>query len=108
MKKPFVLAVLLLSAVPLAGCAVLFPSDKDAATKNTPGFKAGYADGCSAATAQSANLRSEKYRNDAMYASDKDYRMGWANGYHGCRRVGQPSLPEDNNPLSDMLPKNQN
>lgn len=104
MKKPLVLAVLLVSAVPLAGCGILFPSNELAATKKTPGFQSGYADGCSAATAQSANMREGKYRDEAMYKNDKDYRMGWANGYHGCRSPGQPEAPHSDSPLPDLNP----
>lgn len=103
MKKPLVLAVLLASALPLAGCGILFPSAKMAATKKTPGFKAGYADGCSAATAKSANVREGEYKDEAMYKNDKDYRMGWANGYHGCRSPGSSPLPSDS-PLPDLNP----
>jgi hypothetical protein len=74
-----ILAVVL-TASALAGCAV-FGSSADRALRRSPNFKAGYADGCSAATAQTANPRDDK---DTLAGEDRIYRRGYAMGYQTC------------------------
>lgn len=102
MKKT-VLLVSIAVSLSLAGCGILFPSAKMRATKNTPGFKAGFTDGCSAASAASADLSVEKFRDKALYESDPNYRAGWANGMANCRTVNMPTNPNAG-PVPDISP----
>ncbi len=92
------------AALSLAGCGILFPSAKDRAAKNTPGFKSGYSDGCASATVQDTNYRNDTVRDEESYRSDKNYRAGWNSGFTNCRtnRTHMPApgvgpIP-DNNP----------
>lgn len=106
MKKSALLAASLLAAscaLPLTGCAILVPNAKLRATKQTPGFKAGFSDGCSAATAVSADYSAEKFRDQAMYDSDENYRAGWSNGMHNCRPDNQRTNPNAG-PVPDITP----
>lgn len=69
--------------------------------RNTPGFKAGYSDGCASATIQGTNYRSDQVR-DPAYANDRNYQLGWASGMANCRTNSTHSptagpIP-DNNP----------
>lgn len=92
-------------AVCLAGCGILFPSHRDRAAKNTPGFKAGFSDGCASATNEQTSYRAEQIRDEQLYKTDKHYRAGWASGFYNCRTnkttpMNQPNagpIP-DNNP----------
>lgn len=103
MSKPATAILAALLVLPLVGCGILFPSAKMRATKNTPGFKSGYSDGCSAASATSADMSADKFRDQASYDTDPNYRAGWSNGYNGCRRPGTSGAPNDN-PLPDIHP----
>jgi hypothetical protein len=103
MKKTIPLAIAAALAMLLAGCGILFPSQQMRATKNTPGFKAGFSDGCSAASAASANMREDKFRDQASYDTDPNYRAGWANGMANCRTVNAPASPNAG-PVPDNLP----
>jgi hypothetical protein len=84
----------------LAGCAV-FGSSADRALRRSPNFKAGYADGCAAATAQTANPRDDK---DTLAGEAKIYRRGYAMGYQTCSQkpssYGAPTggLPQPGRP----------
>ena len=93
-----------IAALSLAGCGILFPSAKDRAAKNSPGFKSGYSDGCASATVQGTNYRNDTVRDDYSYKNDKNYAAGWNSGFYNCRTniTHQPSpgvgpIP-DNNP----------
>lgn len=90
-------------ALALAGCGILFPNAAMRATKNTPGFKSGFTDGCSAASAASADLSAEKFRDQALYDSDPNYRAGWANGMANCRTVNTQAGPNAG-PVPDISP----
>ncbi|MGB8601801.1 MAG: hypothetical protein WCD42_06345 [Rhizomicrobium sp.] len=103
MKKPLLIAVTVLAALSLTGCGILFPSAKMRATKNTPGFKAGFADGCSAATAPSADYSADKFRDKALYDSDANYRFGWGNGMANCRPSNERVNPNAG-PVPDISP----
>jgi hypothetical protein len=89
----------------LGGCGLL-SSKADLALRNSPSFKAGYADGCADAQQQGSDLRNNVVRDDALYNSDKVYREGWASGYAGCRPT-DPNLgntmPGDN-PMPSPVP----
>lgn len=77
--------VCLVAAVALAGCGILFPTARDRAAKNTPGFKSGFSDGCASATIQDTNYRKDTVRDEELYKSDKNYRAGWSSGFYNCR-----------------------
>jgi predicted small lipoprotein YifL len=91
-------------AVSLAGCGILMPSSRDRAAKNTPGFKAGYSDGCASATIQDTNYRADQVRDENLYKTDKHYRSGWASGFYNCRTNRTHPM---NNPGSGPIPDNQ-
>jgi hypothetical protein len=97
-----VIAALL--AVSLAGCGILMPSARDRAAKNTPGFKAGFSDGCASATMQDTNYRTDQSRDEALYKSDKHYRSGWASGFYNCRTNRTHTA---NTPNTGPIPDNQ-
>ena len=89
------------AALTLAGCGIVFPSARERAMKNTPGFKAGYSDGCASANAQGTNYRNDQVR-DPAYANDRNYQLGWASGHANCRtfttRAPTAGPIPDNNP----------
>ena len=99
MKKILIVATLALS---LAGCGIVFPSASQRAGKNTPGFRAGYSDGCASATIQDTNYRTDQVRDESAYAADKHYRAGWTSGFSSCRtnltRDPSKGPRPDNNP----------
>ena len=79
-------------AIALTGCAI-FGGRADQALRRTPNFRAGYADGCAAATAQSANPRDDK---GSLEGEDRTYKRGYAMGYQSCQQrstapVGAPT-----------------
>lgn len=99
MLKAF--GVISLAMFTLGGCAV-FGSSNDRALRRTPSFRAGYSDGCAAASAQTANPRDDK---DTLAGEDKIYKRGYAMGYQSCQHrssapVGAPAggLPNPGHP----------
>src|SRR3954466_11291809 len=76
----------------LCGCG-LFPSAAERAIQKRPDFRAGYSDGCAAATATGANPREGPYRDETLYQASQAYRSGWGNGYSLCRREGTGAEP---------------
>ncbi len=102
MTTTFRTALAVAAALTLAGCGIFFPSAHDRAARNTPGFKAGYSDGCASATNQDTNYTHDQVRDENSYTSDRNYRAGWASGFTTCRTnlTHNPSkgpIP-DNNP----------
>lgn len=95
---------LLAIALPLALAACgLFPSAAERAVQRSPNFKAGYNDGCAAASTAGANYREDAFRDEALYKTSAAYRAGWGNGYSICRREGtgaMPGSPLDNSVLN--------
>ena len=77
--------ITVVAALSLAGCGILFPTARDRAAKNTPGFKSGFSDGCASATVQDTNYRKDLVRDEPLYKSDKNYRSGWGSGFANCR-----------------------
>jgi hypothetical protein len=95
-------ALVMIGALALAGCG-LFPSAAERAVQKSPNFRAGYNDGCAAASATGANPRERPYREDALYKASQAYRAGWGNGYSICRREGagaEPGSPLDSSVLN--------
>lgn len=106
MKKTIHIVIAIVAALALTGCGIFFPSAKMRAAKNTPGFKAGFSDGCASATTQGAIDSGNRVRDAAAYESDKNYRSGWASGYTNCRTSNTPpqSAPGSAGPIPDQNP----
>jgi len=95
------LSIVLLPAL-LGGC-IFFETRADRNLRQQPNFRIGYDDGCATATNQGANMRhGDTMRDDALYESDKAYRIGWAQGHNACRRAAPTSQAPG--PLSDPSP----
>jgi hypothetical protein len=96
--------VTVLACLSLAGCGFIFESSAERATRNSPNFKSGYADGCATANAQGTNYGRNQVRDDGLYRSDKAYRAGWAAGVSACQSnlASQPGVPR--NPIPDVNP----
>ena len=92
----FLLALALLS---VAGCAVF--GSKERAMQKDPNFRAGYEDGCAAATDQGADLRDRPIGDKQLLANDETYRRGWNTGFHTCRRSEiEPNATPGANPVT--------
>ena len=76
----------------LSACG-LFPNAQERAVQKSPNFRAGYTDGCAAASTSGANYREGAYRDDALYQTSAAYRSGWGNGFSVCRGEGTPAEP---------------
>lgn len=64
-----------------AGCA----SNGDLAElRESPGFTAGYADGCTTATEEDKSFSTKRVRDAYAFDNDKAYRVGWRQGYLEC------------------------
>jgi len=93
--------ILLLGLLPVLGITGAFATE----AKNTPGFKAGYSDGCSSANAQDTNYRAEQVRDENLYKTDKHYRSGWASGFYNCRtNLAHPVGTPNSGPIPDNQP----
>ena len=53
--------------------------------QKSPSFRAGYDDGCAAASTTGANPRERPYRDEASYQNDRAYHAGWSSGFSACR-----------------------
>lgn len=96
------IGVIFLAAFTLGGCAVLGgPGDR--ALRRSPSFRAGYTDGCTAATTQSANPRDAK---DTLAGEDRIYKRGYATGFQSCRNGTSGSSSPFNNGMDKHTPKN--
>jgi hypothetical protein len=103
--KLFTRTIAVAATLTLAGCGILLPSSRDRAAKNTPGFKAGYSDGCASATIQDTNYRADQIRDDNLYKTDKHYRSGWSSGFYNCRtNNSHPVTNPNSGPIPDNLP----
>lgn len=105
LKRLIAPSLALLAALSLAGCGILLPTQRDRAAKNTPGFKAGYSDGCASATIQDTNYRADQVRDENLYKTDKHYRSGWASGFYNCRtNRTHPMSGPNSGPIPDNQP----
>lgn len=75
------IGVLVLAAVTLSGC-MIFGGPADRALRRTPSYRAGYSDGCAAASSPSANPRDTQ---GPLSDEDRAYRRGYAGGLMACR-----------------------
>ncbi len=69
------------SAIFLAGCAT--SADLEA-LRASPGFAAGYGDGCSTATEEDKSFSTKRTRDAYAFDNDEGYRAGWRQGYLEC------------------------
>jgi hypothetical protein len=85
----------LFACVLLSGC-IFFETPAERATVKSPDYQAGYSDGCASASAAGTDYRhGDNVRDDALYASSKPYRAGWAAGYATCNTTrGGTSNPD--------------
>ena len=96
-----VMSVVCLAALTLGGCAV-FGGPGDRALRRSPSFRAGYSDGCAAATAPSANPRDAK---DTLAGEDRIYKRGYATGFQSCRNGAAGMSNPFNNGMDKNTPK---
>jgi len=68
------------AALLLGGCAVSMPGTPEptAAATDTPGYRAGYQDGC-------ATAHGEYKKNSELFQNDKNYYDGWFAGRSACQ-----------------------
>lgn len=59
---------------------------QEQALQKSPSFRAGYEDGCAAATNAGTDLRERPTEDAQSYAGDPAYRTGYGNGLSTCRR----------------------
>lgn len=95
------LALLTFASLALTGCGMFSAADR--AARNNPNFRAGYDDGCAAASTSGANPREEPLRDEALYNSDKAYHNGWSNGFTACRNDAMDN-PQIDNPALNPVP----
>lgn len=69
-------------ALALSGCSVM---GADPAMQKNPNYRAGYDDGCAAASTMGANPREAPFRDEDLYKGDEAYRAGWSSGFSTCR-----------------------
>lgn len=87
--KAFVCLVLLAA---LGGCT-LFESKATRALRASPDYRAGYSDGCASAGGPDAAHHDSSQRDDAAYAANRAYRMGFGAGMGACRPHAPMSGP---------------
>ncbi len=71
----------LAAALLAAGCA---SSGNLAELRESPGFSAGYGDGCATATEEDKSFSTRQTRDSHAFANDEAYRAGWRQGYLEC------------------------
>ncbi|HEY4112941.1 MAG TPA: hypothetical protein VGM17_02675 [Rhizomicrobium sp.] len=82
--------VILLFATSLSACG-LIASPQQKAEARTPNYRAGYDDGCAAASTEGANPRAKPYRDEALFNTNHAYHAGWVSGFGTCRNPGTGS-----------------
>jgi len=74
-------------------CALSFALSACAMSKvnqDSPTYQAGYADGCATANAEASSAPMPAKRDAMLFASDTEYRSGWAAGHGDCRLMNGP------------------
>ncbi len=64
-----------------AGCA---SGGNLAELRESPGFTAGYGDGCATATEEDKSFSTRTERDRYAFENDEAYRAGWRQGYLEC------------------------
>ncbi|MEM9123744.1 MAG: hypothetical protein AAGB03_10565 [Pseudomonadota bacterium] len=77
MKRLFALGAL------LAVAACVSPA-VDPQVVETASYQNGYADGCRTANERTNGLDQQVVRNEAIYDTNENYRLGWRSGYGAC------------------------
>ena len=81
---------LLASLLLLTACS----SPAQRALRNSPDFKAGYADGCASASQEGADKREQSLvRDEPLYAGNAAYHSGWGSGFSTCRAMSASRAP---------------
>jgi hypothetical protein len=77
-------ALLALALMALSACA------GDKARTDSPGYAAGYSDGCSTGQSRGTYPPQHAVRDDHAFNHNPDYKAGWRAGYNAClvRRGG--------------------
>ncbi len=65
----------------LAGCASSLESQE---LRESPGYQAGYGDGCMTASEEDKSFSTKRTRDPYAFENDKAYRAGWRQGYLEC------------------------
>lgn len=52
--------------------------------RESPGFAAGYGDGCTTATEEDKSFSTKRERDAYAFENDEGYRAGWRQGYLEC------------------------
>ena len=99
MNKAAALLAMALAAA-LTGCT----SAQERAMQNSQPYRAGYSDGCLAATNAGASYRHGPVQNEEAFNSIPAYRAGWKSGYSSCRRTVRAPGAESGNPIPDPSP----
>ncbi len=79
-----------LAALAAAGCASSLEAQQLA---ESPGFQAGYGDGCITASEEDKSFSTKRTRDAYAFENDRGYRAGWRQGYLECAS----KLPSANN-----------
>jgi hypothetical protein len=80
------IAALILASVLVGACASPKPPPPKVNLAGfPPAFRDGYADGC-----QSAKPGAAQRRDEGRFAHDRQYAMGWRDGYDICRKHPGP------------------
>ncbi|PQA85831.1 hypothetical protein [Hyphococcus luteus] len=80
-SRRFLLSLAPLAGLFAAGCA----SDGNLAElRESPGFTAGYGDGCATATEEDKSFSTRTERDSYAFENDAAYRAGWRQGYLEC------------------------
>lgn len=69
------------AALVLAGCASTL---EDQEMRESPGYQAGYGDGCTTAVEDDKSFSTKRTRDAYAFENDKAYRVGWRQGYLEC------------------------
>lgn len=77
LRRFFVAATVLLV---LGACAL----ERDQEVLDSPEYKTGYADGCRTANTRLAGIKATIHRNEGLYSTSENYRIGWGDGYANC------------------------
>lgn len=74
----------LIAALLAAGAASCASTADMATLRESPGYSAGYGDGCLTATEEDKSFSSKKERDAYAFKNDEAYRAGWRQGYLEC------------------------
>jgi hypothetical protein len=73
-----------------------------------PSYRAGYDDGCAAASTSGANPNAKTYRDEALFNTSHAYHNGWVSGFSTCRSPGSgdttPGSAFDNPAMNPPIP----